>query len=404
MKSPKENGFLSICLVTFHNFPESEGGGEERFLEYFSGFLASKNIHVTIVSSATNSNKHHIVGVGIKPFRLPLIGFTPYLLLFSVIAGTKIILMNRHCSFSLIHSMDVGYGGLAGLFASRILGLPFIAHSHCKRPYLLKLTILLRHDFTRHVASLYEKFESSIDKLVSRNADLVLAVSNEIKSYISSLGVPSEKVIVSPVGLNTTSVESKAKDREELFCEFGIPLNAFVIGYVGSLVRTKGIDVLIKAFSLFQDRADMNLYLLIVGNGERKKEIENLVRKMRLHSVIVPGFRKDVAKVLATMDVFALPSLSEGCPFSLLEAMAAGKAIIASNIPSIREIVQDEKEAILIDPNDYCMLEKAILRLYYDPKLREKLCRNARRKARQYNMDISFNRTVSLYNDYKRRN
>jgi glycosyltransferase involved in cell wall biosynthesis len=239
---------------------------------------------------------------------------------------------------------------------------------------------------------------------VSRNADLVLAVSDEIKGYISSLGVPSEQVIVCPVGIDVTSFEPKAKDRDELFREFGIPLNAFVIGYVGSLAKAKGVDVLIKAFSLLQNRADLNFHLLMVGDGELKKEIGDMVREMRLHSVIVPGFRRDVAKVLAAIDVFVLASLSEGCPFSLLEAMAAGKAIIASNIPSIREIVEDEKDAILINPEDHNMLEKAILRLYYDPQLREELCKNAKKKACQYSMDGSFNRILELYDDYKRRN
>lgn len=404
MKKNGEISPLSVCIVTPHTFPETGGGGEERFLENFANFLANRNIHVTIISSTTKRNNQHVVGAGIKPFRLPFVGLTPYLLLFSVVASIRIVLMNKRHNFSLIHSMDIGYGGLAGLFASRILGLRFIAHSHCNRVHLLKLTILLRHDFTTHFVFLYEKLESSIEKLVSKNADLVLTVSNEIRSYISSLGVPSKKVVVNPVGLNVSSFESKAKDREEIRREFGIPVNAFVVGYVGSLLKSKGIDTLIKAFSLFQNRADLNLYLLIVGNGDHKKEMEDIVRKMRLQSVIIPGFRKDVAKVLAAMNVFVLPSLSEGCSFSLLEAMAAGKAIIASNIPSIREIVEDEKEALLVDPKDVNMLEQAILRLYDDNELREKLGRNAKKKVRQYNMDVSFNEIVRLYNYYKRGN
>jgi glycosyltransferase involved in cell wall biosynthesis len=405
MKNAKESGSLSICLVTFHNFPEGKGGGEERFLENFSKFLADMDIQVTIVSSTTKSNNENIVGAGIRPFRLPFFGLTPYLLLFSVIASMRIISLNKRRNFSLIHSIDIGYGGLAGLFASRILGLPLIVHSMCKRPYLLKLTLLMRDGFTRHVAYLYEKFEVSIDELISRNANLILAVSNEIKSYISSLGVPSEKIVVSPVGVNAAAFEPKPKDREELFHEFGLPLNAFVIGYVGSLVKAKGIDVLLRAFSLLQNRvASMNLYLLMVGNGDHKKEIENMVKEMRLQSVIVPGFREDLPKVLAAMDVFVLPSLSEGCPFSLLEAMAAGKAIIASNIPSIREIVEEEKEALLVNPQDANMLEKAILRLNDNRELIENLGRNAQKKVRRYDMDLSFSQIVRLYNYYREGN
>ncbi len=84
--------------------------------------------------------------------------------------------------------------------------------------------------------------------------------------------------------------------------------------------------------------------------------------------------------------------------------MATGKAIIASNIPGIREIVEDEMEALLLDPKDVNMLEQTILRLYSDQELRERLSRNAKKKARQYDMDVSFNEIVKLYNDYRGRN
>ena len=166
----------------------------------------------------------------------------------------------------------------------------------------------------------------------------------------------------------------------------------------------KGVPVLIKAFSLFQNRADMNLHLLLVGSGEQKKEMENMVRSMMLRNVTFAGFRKDIPKLLAAMDVFVLPSFSEGCPYSLLEALAAGKAIIANDIPGIRALVQNEQDGILVRPNDHKMIERAILRLYYDPHLREKLCENAKRKAKQYDMNVSFNRIVSFYDHYKRRN
>ena len=394
----------SICIVTDNIFPDLKGGGEERFLNDFTNYLARKNISVTVISPARVTTTKKTSDVGINPFRLPFVGLTPFLLFFSVAAAVKIILLHKQRNFFLIHSMSTGYGGLAGLFASKILRLPFFAHSHCKRAHDLKLAILLRNSNARHVVSLYEGFESSIDLLVSKNADLVIAVSAEIRNYLTSLGVPSNRVTVNPVGLDADSFESKEKDREEGRQEFGILPNAFVIGYIGTLSTVKGVPVLIKAFSLFQNRADLNLHLLLVGAGEQKKEMENMVGSMMLRNVTFAGFRKDVSKLLATMDVFVLPSFSEGCPYSLLEALAAGKAIIANDIPGIRALVQNEQDGILVRPNDHKMIVRAILRLYYDPHLREKLCENAKRKAKQYDMNVSFNRIVSFYDHYKRRN
>lgn len=387
---------LSACIIIFHPFPEVKGG-EERFLKYFSDFLENRNIRFTIISSITRSDNPHVIGVGIRPFRLPLVGLTPYSLLFSLIAGMRIILMNKHRSFSLIHSIDTGYSGLAGLFASKVLGLKFIVHSHCCRARALGLIVLLRSGMTKHFISPYERFESFIDKIVSRNADLVMVVSNEIKQYISHLRVPSEKIVTIPMGIKTSCFESEPKDRKEVRCELGIPESAFVIGYIGRIeTPNKRLDTLVKAFSIIRNRTYMNSYLLIVGNSDHKK-LENRVKKMGISSVILTGFRKDIGRMLAALDVFVLPSLSEGCPFSLLEAMAAGKAIATSDIPSLREIVENGKEALLFDPKDVSALVRALSRLYHERDLREKLGEKAKKKVRQYEKDSVLKKILVIY-------
>lgn len=397
IRKQTKRGTLSVCFIIFHPFPEVEGG-EERFLKYFSDFLENRNIRFTIVSSITRSNNHHIVGIGVRKFRLPLLGFTPYSLLFSLIAGMRIVLMNKNRSFSLIHSIDTGYSGLAGLFASKILGLKFIVHSHCCRARALRLIVLLRRGITSRFVFAYEKFERFIDILVSRNADLVIAVSKEIKQYISFLGVSPKKIVVVPVGLNASFFDPKVKDRGDIRRELGIPENAFVIGYVGRIeTPNKNVDSLVKAFSLLTNRGDINAHLLIVGNGGHKK-LQNMVRKMGLSSVILTGFRSDVRRVLAALDVFVLPSFSEGCPFSLLEAMAAGKAIVASDIPSIRQIVEDGEDGLLFDPNDVRMLAQFLSRLYYEQEYREDLGKNAKKNVRRYDLNVVANKILKIYN------
>jgi glycosyltransferase involved in cell wall biosynthesis len=303
---------LSVCIVICHPFPEIKGG-EERFLKYFSEFLQNRNIRYTIVSSIPKSNTPNIVGVGISPFRLPLVGFTPYFLLFSFIAGMRIIGMNKHRSFSLIHSIDTGYSGLAGLYASKILGIKFIAHSHCCRASALKLIVLLRNGIAKHFISPFSKFESSIDTLVSRNADHLMVVSNEIKQYISNLGVPFKKISVIPMGIETSRFKPMTKDRKDVRQEFGIPENAFVIGYIGRIgTPDKRLQTLIEAFSIFNHQTCTNSYLMIVGNGNHN-EYDNKIKEMGVTSVIFTGFRQDIERMLAALDVFVLPSLSEGC-------------------------------------------------------------------------------------------
>lgn len=293
--------------------------------------------------------------------------------------------------------MDTGYAGLAGLLASKMLSVKFVVHSHCSRAHLLKLILLQKRDFTKQLVCQYEKFESSIDRLVSRNANFIVAVSNEIKLYLQSLGIPREKIVVNPVGLEMSSFEPELKDRKEIRDEFKIPSDAFVVGYIGRLEDpNKQIDVLIKAFSLFRNQVDVNPYLLIVGNDEHKK-LWKRIKRLKISSIIVPGFRRDVKKILTAIDVFVLPSLSEGCPFSILEAMATGKTIIASNIPGISDVVEDEKEALLFDPKDVHMLKKTILRVFFDRPLRKKLEKNAKRKVRIYDTSVVLKRIIRIY-------
>lgn len=339
----------------------------------------------------------NVFGVGIKSFTLPLLGLTPYSLLFSFIAAMRIISLNKHRSFSLIHSIDTGYAGLAGLIASKILGIKFVVHSHCSRAPLLKSILLLRCGIVKYFISIYEKFETYIDKIVSRNADLVITVSNEIGEYICSLGVPSKKIVTIPMGINASSFELKLKDREDVRCELGIPQNAFVIGYIGRIDSpSKRVDTLLRAFSVIHTKPCANPFLVIVGD-DVNGNLENRVRSMGVKSVIFTGFRKDVKKVLAALDVFVLPSLSEGCPFSLLEAMAGGKAIVASDIPSIGEVVEDGKEALLFDPMNSNALVKILSRLFQEKELRQKLGENAKKRVRQYDNDFVLTEILDFY-------
>jgi glycosyltransferase involved in cell wall biosynthesis len=99
------------------------------------------------------------------------------------------------------------------------------------------------------------------------------------------------------------------------------------------------------------------------------------------------------------MDVFVFLSESEGSPIAILEAMAAGKAIIASKIPAIREIVRNGKEAILVDPHSMVDLKRAMLLLFNDSDLRDELARKVRERAELYDIDRVYGQMVKLYQE-----
>jgi len=124
------------------------------------------------------------------------------------------------------------------------------------------------------------------------------------------------------------------------------------------------------------------LNLLLVGEGPLRSDIEALVRKMALEErVRFLGRRTDVPAILAAADVFVLSSLWEGNPLSVMEAMAAGKPVIATAVGGVPELVEDGVSGILVPPHEPEVLERAIMRLARDPALRQRMGKAAQKRA-----------------------
>src|SRR5208283_3431516 len=113
---------------------------------------------------------------------------------------------------------------------------------------------------------------------------------------------------------------------------------------------------------------------VLVGDGKLRDPLKKLSSSLRIdNDVDFEGFQTNIVPFLSTLDVFVLPSKVEGTPISMIEAMAAGKAIAASRIPPIRAIVDDEKEALLFNPNASAELTAKLLALFNNSELRRKL-------------------------------
>ncbi len=285
---------------------------------------------------------------------------------------------------TLIHVQDTGYAGLVGLFVSKFTGRPLILHVHGK---------LWTDSF-----SSYSYYERTIGLLIAKNSDRIILVSRDLLLYYRTLRVPSDKMIVLPTGVNLGLFHLNP-----LFNSSGASSTSKMlkIGYVGRLDRIKNVESLIRGFAKVTSRSADQLSLIIVGDGPDRRRLEDLARNLGVNATF-KGFVNDVVNELSEIDVFVLPSLSEGCPLSLFEAMASGKAIIASNIPSIREIVRHHKEAILIDPHDADELSQAILLLCDDSGLRVELCRNARERVELYDVDKGYRQILEIYQELTR--
>lgn len=163
--------------------------------------------------------------------------------------------------------------------------------------------------------------------------------------------------------------------------EFGFSPENFVLVSVGELNKNKNHEVVIRALAGLKDP---NLRYVICGKGSEQGRLENLIRELGLEgTVVLAGYREDITPILCSADCFIFPSIREGLPMSVLEAMAAGLPIITSDNRGIREYIVDESNGIVCrnTPQAY---QTAIRRLSQSPGLCRRMGKKAQNAARQY--------------------
>ncbi|MGE5238959.1 MAG: glycosyltransferase [Chloroflexota bacterium] len=297
------------------------------------------------------------------------------------------LLMKQH-RFSIVRTHEYR-ANLHGRCAALLATVPCIVAS-VHTMYLSE-----HHDYDRET-----KLNRRItNKLLGSLTDRVVAVSETVREQVIHYdGLAKDKVTVIYNGIETDRFIHASG--EQVRKEFGITRGAPVVGYLGRLNETKGTDDLVKAFAkitpMFPDAV-----LLIVGDGPLRDDLESAARVLGISDrVIFAGLRLDKENILAAMDIFAFPSLTEGHPNALVEAMAAGKPIVATDIPPVREILDGRGDALLVpvkNPDEIAMSLEVLLR---DREISETLGQTAQRKAlSRFGIDNTVSRHLALYAD-----
>jgi sugar transferase (PEP-CTERM/EpsH1 system associated) len=252
----------------------------------------------------------------------------------------------------------------------------------------------------------YIHFEPLIRKVARRclyhRADAVFAISSEVRDfYCRETGFPVDRMRVIPNGIDPRRIdESAGSNRRDVRGELGICDDDFVIGTVARLDQTKDTMTLTRAFTqLYRSRQEPKLKLLVVGDGEKKVEIQNYVNEQRLSNrVIFTGLRHDVPRLLGAMDLFALSSLSEGIPITVLEAMCASLPVVATNVGALPELVEEGVTGFLVEPKDIPALAERFSRLYQRRELARDFGLTGRRKVeREFRLEQMLKRYADLY-------
>lgn len=180
-------------------------------------------------------------------------------------------------------------------------------------------------------------------------ADSVFAISSEVREfYCGQTGFSAERMQIIPNGIDTRRIDEA--DAKGIRAEFGIAPDDFVFGTVARLDLTKDTMTLARAFAAIAlPRQNPKLKLLIVGDGEQRARLEEFLAMLGLNRIVIfAGMRRDVPRLLRAMDVFALSSVSEGLPLTVLEAMAARLPVVATNVGALPELVEEGRTGFLV--------------------------------------------------------
>jgi glycosyltransferase involved in cell wall biosynthesis len=180
--------------------------------------------------------------------------------------------------------------------------------------------------------------------------------------------------------------------------ELGVPADVPLCGVVANFYKTKGLEYFIDAAAIVAKKIP-EVRFIIVGEGKLRPKLEKQIKNLGLQNKItLTGFREDALEILATMDIFVLSSLKEGLPFSLLEAGALGKPIVATRVGGVPEIIDHNQNGLLVPPAEAKTLAEAIITLLQNKKMVETFGQKIKEKVfRDFDLARTLERTAEVY-------
>ena len=286
----------------------------------------------------------------------------------------KLRRLDKKHGFTGIHAHEFAMN-VRGAMLGRWLGIPVVSTVHGKGYYWVK--------WTRRLAY----------RLASRSASFI-AVSEDIRrQLINKTGIRPHRVSVILNGVDLDRFRFNEEKRRAFRKRFDVKDNQLLLGTVGSYYPVKGHQYLIEAMKELVS-IDHNVKLVIAGQGPLADELRTQVKDRGLRNYVeIAGYVEDTAGFLSALDIFVLPSMSEGLPLALLEAAAVERCIVASDVGGIPEVIKNHENGVLVAPGKAEDLASALAELL-DPGKRSVLAANA---ASMVKRDWSIQRTADQY-------
>jgi len=276
--------------------------------------------------------------------------------------------------------------GILGCWAAKMAGVPIIIHT----PH--------GHIFFGHFSPLVTNFFMMIEKLTAGIVDRMVALTEgERRDYIACSVANPEKMVTIHSGVNMDRFMKVKVNTERKKRSLGLNPEAPVVGAVGWLLPIKGPLYLLRAMGeIWQNHPD--IHLVYVGKGDLEEDVKREASRTGVSDKVkFLGWRDDIPEIMQVLDIFVLPSLNEGMGRVLVEAMASGKPIVASNVGGIPDLVKDGQNGFLVGPGDVNGLSLAMKKLIADEELRVKMGAKGRAMAQSYGVEEMIGKIDDLY-------
>ena len=287
---------------------------------------------------------------------------------------------------------------------------PVIVHTHTSKAgmlgrwaaFLCRVPIIVHTPHGHVFWGYFNKFKTGVfillERLTARITDRIITLTDHEKmDHIRFSIAPEGKFAVIHSGVDLSRYSGVQADIAKIRQDMNLPEGAFVVGTTGRLTAVKGhIHLLQAAARILKDRKE--IYFVLLGDGELGDYLRKYADEAAIaRNVRFLGWRSDVATVLSAFDVFAFPSLNEGMGKAIVEAMAMGKPVIASDVGGIPDLVVHGENGLLVPPANSEALANAVLDLYENPDKRKKMGEAGKRIAAEYGVDAMLRKIDALY-------
>lgn len=281
-------------------------------------------------------------------------------LFFTISSFFKLISMVRRLKIDFIHAHFLLPPGLIGVCVGSLMGKKTAVTAHGSDLMIQAKNPLLR----------------GLIKFTLKRTDYVLVVNQTLQEKVLELGINPDKIYITP---NAVDVKKFNPQNRELPPDIKLSSDKPVLLFVGNLVSQKGVKYLLDAKKLMDTPAE----LVVVGDGPLRKELEMKVQNEKINDVVFVGARRDVEKIMPSADVFVLPSVSEGSPITILEAMASGLPVVATSVGGITEVI-NVKVGMVVEPANPQEMATALNKILENNELLGEMGVTAREHALEY--------------------